>query len=171
MIPERLEDNQPDGRYGHEWRYRMASAFIQPCDVVLDAACGTGYGRALLPQGCHWVGIDKNPPPYVDSAWALICADLCTWEPNALFDVAISFETIEHLPEYDHFIGVLKQARKWILASVPVVETVGVNPWHCHDFCMGDLRKLIEDDDWEHYQTVVQFDEFSEVACFRRIVR
>ncbi len=161
MIHERLEDDEVTGRDGHECRYRIAAGFIRPGDVVLDAACGTGYGRQFLPTECEWVGVDRAPG-------GGIVADLTTWVPDFDFDVAVAFETLEHLDEFTHFVGILKQARRWILASVPVIPTVGMNPWHRHDLVYGALQELIVDAHWALYQRFWQPSEFSEVGVFHR---
>ena len=54
-------------------------------------------------------------------------ADLVDWNPTFSFDVAVGFETIEHLPNYRNYVDILKRARRWIIVSAPVVATVGVN--------------------------------------------
>lgn len=176
MIPERITSSTPElEREGHEFRYRLAAGFAAYNDWVLDAACGTGYGSKFFSHSHFYRGVDKDPQ-YPDSAYRkFIAADLESWEPISEgfdttfpFDVAISFETIEHLPNYDHFITVLKRAKKWILVSVPVVPTVGINPWHVHDFAPGEMVGLFEDDDWRLYQMVQQPSESSEIYVFCR---
>lgn len=170
MIPERLDDNMTGAqRDGHEFRYRIAAGFVRPGSRVVDAACGTGYGAALIRRGSfiRYVGVDVRPAPdlFVGS---YIQADLTGWEPGFPFTVGISFETIEHLDDYTHLIRTLKLADEWVIASVPVVPTVGRNPYHRHDFSPGDLRALIEDDDWRCYQVVDQPSESAEIAVFQR---
>jgi hypothetical protein len=32
---------------GHEARYALAAGFLRPGDVVVDAACGIGYGALM----------------------------------------------------------------------------------------------------------------------------
>ena len=165
MSVERIDNPfQGSDTYGHEFRYHLAKGFVQPGDTVLDAACGTGYGRHIMDPACY-IGVDKEQPnPPVPGA----VADLQTWVPLWTFDIAVGFETIEHLENFSHYVEVLKQARRWILVSVPIVPTVGTNEFHVHDFKQGDLQLLFEDKDWETYQVLYQPAENSEIAVFKR---
>ncbi len=158
-MEERLADDVVVGREGHDFRYRLAAGFVGPGDVVLDAACGTGYGQPLLGP-CHYVGVDLHPGHLV--------RDLRDWEPDFPFDVAVSFETIEHLDDYMPLVRALRQARKWVIASVPVVPTVADNLYHRHDFAPGDLLSILLWGPWSHYQTVQQPSERSEIVVMRR---
>lgn len=169
MIPERIDRNTPQReREGHEFRYTLASGYVWRWDIVLDAACGDGYGYGyLVGDYSTYVGVDKELPG-VNLGAGFVKADLQFWDPDLEFHVAVSFETIEHLPEYKHFIGVLKRAKRTIIVSVPVVPTVGINPWHVHDFAPGEMVGLFEDDDWRLYQMVQQPSESSEIYVFCR---
>ena len=150
--------------YGHEFRYHLAKGFVRPGDTVLDAACGTGYGRRIMDPS-FYIGVDKEQPnPSVPGA----VADLQTWMPLWAFDIAVGFETIEHLEDFSHYVEVLKQARRWIIVSTPVIPTVGTNPYHLHDFAPGDLAHIFEDGDWETYQVVQQPSEYSEIIVLKR---
>lgn len=159
-------------RYGHEFRYRLAAGFVRPGDWVLDAACGTGYGYWLLHE-CHgggfgeYIGVDKSFPDGLEMK-NLQTGDLESWVPPWDFDVFLGFETIEHLANYDHYVRLAQDARKWILVSTPVVATLHLNPWHVHDFEPGQLREIFENEEWEHYQTVQQPSELSEIVVLRR---
>ena len=171
-MPERLTDDVlgPE-RYGHEFRYHLAAGFCQPGDEVLDAACGVGYGAAILApweSGAQYFGVDVEPVHYPHPRHQFIEADLQTWVPITPFDVGVSFETIEHLPDYQPLVATLKLARRWIIASVPTVQTTQTNPFHLHDFAPGELAELFVDDDWELFQTVQQPSEVAEISVFRR---
>ena len=169
---ERITAETPESeRRGHEFRYRLAAGFCEPSDFVLDAACGAGYGASLLAAGrpLRYTGVDRDlsdvrQPPQ----WKFWSADLEAKTPSFDFDVFVGFETIEHLADYSAYIAAAKQARKWIVVSCPVVPTVGVNPYHRHDFEPGDLAALFEDEHWEHYQTVAQPSELAEICVLRR---
>jgi Methyltransferase domain len=175
VIPERLTDDMTGPqRDGHEFRYHLAAGLLRPGDIVLDAACGTGYGAPILaPHGSQvgYRGVDLVDPAMLHTCrlhHSVIVADLTKWEPRFTFEVAVGFETIEHLPDYRHYVSILKRAHRWIVLSAPVVPTVGINPYHCHDFVPGDLALIIEDDDWRLFQTVQQPSEVSEISVFRR---
>jgi SAM-dependent methyltransferase len=166
-------------RYGHEFRYRLAAGFMNHDVRVLDAACGTGYGYEILYNicGCEdfwYLGVDKSYPDNqeLNSNSVKIYfaeADLSTpWLPNWSFDIFLGFETIEHLASHDNYVNIAHQAGKWILVSAPVVPTRHLNPHHVHDFIPGQLREMFQNEDWEHYQTVQQPSELSEIVILRR---
>mgnify|MGYP001564356075 CR=1 FL=1 len=169
---ERITATDPVGpaRYGHEFRYRLAAGFIEPWDMVTDAACGVGYGRKLLgARPIIYAGLDSIGQRDVNllpsEYWAVA---LETWEYTPVTDVFLGFETIEHLHDYGCYVSMAQRAKKWILVSTPIVPTVGANPHHVHDFKPGDLREIFENADWEHYQTVQQPSELSEITILRR---
>lgn len=174
MIPERLtDDTTGPERDGHEFRYHLARGFMKPGQMVLDLACGTAYGAAIVAghgsSVVRYLGVDREALPLRCCPYhRTIRADLMGWSPVRPFHVGLSFETIEHLPDYRPLVATLKQARRWILASVPVVPTVGRNPWHLHDFKAGDLVDLFQDQDWRCFQLIDQPSEVSQVAVFCR---
>lgn len=170
---ERLTKNMTEGREGHEFRYRLAAGFVRSKDVILDAACGTGYGADLVRRaaGSTYFGVDRDLQSEVDElpgVRTFIEADLTTWEPDFAYDVFVSFETIEHLDDYTNLVRLAKRAGRWILMSVPVVPTKHINPFHVHDFEPGDLCRLIGGVEWRHFQTVQQPSELSEISVFER---
>jgi trans-aconitate methyltransferase len=151
-------------------RYRLAAGFTEPGDTVLDAACGVGYGAEVFQRfPVHYIGVDKEPISQSVKDCQFIQADLTEWEPDFEFDIGVSFETIEHLSLYEHLLSVLKQAKRWMIVSVPVVPTKHVNPFHLHDFQPQELPNLVADDKWEYYQYLGQPTEFSEIYVFRRV--
>ena len=163
-------------RNGHECRYYMAAGFLAPGDVVLDVACGVGYGADILTRvpGVKYVGVDHNLSELAvarSASKTFVQADLQKWQPDFGFDVCACFETIEHLPDYKQLIRTAQRARKWILASVPVVPTTKMNPWHKHDFKPNELPKLFASDEWQLFQRLGQPTELAEIYVFRRVVR
>lgn len=152
---------------GHTYRYKLASGFVTPSDTVLDAASGTGYGAAILAERAKRVyaveidteaiklALDRHSIPKISYARA----DLTKIERFPSVDVAVSFETIEHLDAPpQRFANLLKRAAKrLIILSAPVIPTVGVNPHHVHDFTEDSLRDLIVDhEEWFLWEQVRQ---------------
>jgi hypothetical protein len=164
-----LEEND---WYGHHFRYRLASGFADRGDVVLDAACGIGYGSQFF-DGLErtYFGVDKYADEVVcfhGPGRTFLQEDLNEWKPSFDYDIFVSFETIEHVKDYSNIIDMAHQAKKWIITSVPVIPTKHINEWHLHDFEPGELPSYIINDDWEMYQPVGQPLEFSEIYVFKR---
>jgi len=97
----------------HWHRYHFASRCVG-AKRVLDAACGEGYGTALLARTAAQVtGVDLSAEAiaHAQQAYAaqrnarFVCAP-CTKLPlaDASIDVAVSFETIEHIAEQGPFL-------------------------------------------------------------------
>lgn len=182
MDASRIHQDTPEAqKSGHYARYHLAAGLCEPGVTVIDAACGIGYGADIIDSywNLNYVGVDIDVSEARETGeWEegcaseriLIGADLVSWEPDFEFDVAVGFETIEHLSNYDTYIRWMKEARRWVILSCPVVPTVGTNPYHLHDFQSGDLARLFEDDErWSHFQTFGQPSEHSEISMFRRI--
>jgi ubiquinone/menaquinone biosynthesis C-methylase UbiE len=100
----------------HWHRYHFASRAVAG-KRVLDVACGEGYGTALLAQGAAEVtGVDLSEAAieHARAAYAaarnarFVCAP-CTRLPlaDACIDVAVSFETIEHIADQGPFLDEL----------------------------------------------------------------
>lgn len=172
---ERLVKGDGFDRRGHEFRYIMSSGFCQGA-AVLDAACGTGYGSTLIGDWVEsYIGVDRDlsalevPRTRGLGQFAFREADLDEWVPAGDFDVFLCFETLEHVQDPHHLIDIGSQARLWMILSVPIVPTKHVNPYHLHDFEEGWLEETMSGyPGWEHYQTVQQPSEASEIAVFGR---
>ena len=139
---------------------------MRPGDVGVDAACGVAYGAALLCShgDVTYYGVDKDLSGALDLGQEnvhLVEADLTTWVPSFEFDVLTGLETNEHLADYSVYLNWARKARRFALFSVPIVPTVGANPFHLHDFQRDDLIEFFTDDDWHLFQ---YFDQPSEVA-------
>lgn len=167
---DRMRSDHPAPE-GHRWRYHLAAGFLEPGDTIIDAACGIGYGAEIIQtrSSADYIGVDRDvsettPLP----GCQFIEADLRTWTSPVGFDVFAGFETLEHLTDYRHYVAHAKQARRWILVSVPVVPTTHLNPHHCHNFAPGAVAALFIDDRWRLWQSVLQPAELSEVYVFGR---
>lgn len=128
----------------HYVRYLFASKFVSDKDV-LDAACGVGYGSALLKRaGAKRVlGIDVSGEAisqasnrYNQAALSFLQQDLSELQENIVgtFDVIVSFETLEHVTNpmrvLDRLKGLLRSGGV-LIVSVPNDIELGVeNPFH-----------------------------------------
>lgn len=156
---------------GHQIRYRLASGFVAPGDVVIDVACGIGYGALLLNQrkDVEYHGVDLIDH-FLDEAreyGTFHSTPIESWHPTFDIDVAVCFETIEHLVDFQPLLDLIGSARKYVIASVPVIPTVGINPYHVHDFAPGDLGNLLKPP-WKLIQTLGQPSEVSEICIWER---
>jgi 2-polyprenyl-3-methyl-5-hydroxy-6-metoxy-1,4-benzoquinol methylase len=103
--------------YEHFHRYVFASEWVGGLKV-LDAACGEGYGSALLATVAASVtGVDVSPQAieharsrYSGNSLEYRVAD-CLDLPfdDGTFDCVVSFETLEHLEAHD---GLMKEFRR-----------------------------------------------------------
>jgi SAM-dependent methyltransferase len=164
-------DTAGPSRAGHELRYRLAGGYIEPGEIVLDAACGIGYGARFAPHAGEWVGVDIADDvvhPEYEPLGQWVTADLGTWEPDFSFDVAVSFETIEHVESPERLIDVLCHARRLVVCSVPIIPTTATNSFHLHDFTMFDLPRVFDARGWTLHQFLLQPGEMSGIYVFAR---
>ena len=105
----------------HWHRYHFASRWAAD-RRVLDIACGEGYGSALLARSAgHVTGVDVSTQAieHAKRAYAGLGnvefkVGSCTAIPiaDASVDVAISFETVEHIREQEEFMAELARVLK-----------------------------------------------------------
>lgn len=141
----------------HFSRYEFALPFIKN-KKVLDIACGVGYGSKMLADnGAKMVvGVDishqaigyaKNRYPHKNVNFVKADVSHIPFKNN-LFDVVVSFETIEHLKSAEEFVKeisrVLKKRGLLILSSPNgLYKHVFENPFHYNELELGELKKLI----------------------------
>jgi 2-polyprenyl-3-methyl-5-hydroxy-6-metoxy-1,4-benzoquinol methylase len=134
----------------HRHRYEFAAALCAG-QRVLDLCCGSGYGSAILAtRAREVVGVD-NDAATVETALATIgreaanvsfeLADATRFlggEIAARFDAVVCFEALEHLPDLDHALALLRAHAERgvrIVASVPNSKLFEEqNPYHVTDF-------------------------------------
>lgn len=135
---------------------------------TLDAACGIGYGSALLATiSPGVVGIDIEPDAI---AWArryypgptYIVGDIHNAPWDGKFDTVVSFETIEHLQNPKDVLRKFRNiCHTRLIASVPNEEMC---PFIASDFA-GDKYPH-----YRHY-TPAEFDELLNWAGFEVVER
>jgi 2-polyprenyl-3-methyl-5-hydroxy-6-metoxy-1,4-benzoquinol methylase len=165
---ERITGEQLSQQAGHVYRYELATAWMKPGDKVLDVACGVGYGAKLIADkvSVDYVGVDKITPEQEFTSFGRFhCGvDLMTWQPQQQFDVAVCFETLEHLEDPAHLVSVLKQTKRIILVSVPTRPTKHFNPYHLHDFTVDDILTMFDNVELLHLED--QPEELSHIFVF-----
>lgn len=160
LVPEQLEPGDVTGRETlrlHVERYAFAADFARG-GRVLDIACGVGYGTRLLADrgagAVSVVGVDVSEAAvaharehYGGAGVEFRLADAMRFEDETGFDLIVSLETIEHLPDPAGFLlrlGTLLRQGGTLVASVPTTPSVDLNPHHRHDFTEASFRRLLE---------------------------
>ena len=142
----------------HAARYELVATAAAGRDV-LDAACGVGYGSALLAANAASVtavdlsvdALAVGAQTYAHPAVRYAAARVESLPfPDASFDVVASFETIEHITEpaaaLAEFARVLRPGGR-IFLSVPngVRDRHNGNPHHLSFFSLPELRALVSE--------------------------
>jgi len=147
----------------HKFAYEQAKRYAQGCRV-LDVGCGTGYGCKILSEvASSVVGIDY-------SAEAVAYCNANSTAPNVLFehanatdiafnrefDLALSFQVIEHHSNPPLFLKKIKQAVRpggTILLTTPnarePVRKGEENPFHENEMNYEQFKKLLS----EHFSS------------------
>lgn len=148
--------------YEHVHRYAFARALVQG-KRVLDAACGEGYGSALLaPAAASVTGVDIDADTIAHAReryqavgnLAFVSGSVAALPlADASIDVVVSFETIEHLPAdlqprmLAEFARVLAPGGCIVLSAPNRVEYSDkrgyANPFHLHEHDRAELDTLL----------------------------
>ena len=141
----------------HIYRYKFAARFAAGRDI-LDIACGEGYGTATLRAvGARSViGVDIDPAScaharakYGVDARVADAARLPLADDS--FDLVVSFETIEHVPEPRRMVEecyrVLRPGGQ-LMISTPNTDVYNsddkkANPFHCSEMTEREFTILL----------------------------
>lgn len=161
---------------GHIFHYQFASKYIKPGDVVLDAACGLGYGSHVLLSNSlakKVIGVDLSAFA-IDYASAMYgsdeivffqgCAENLEFLDDCSVDFISSFETLEHVNDpkdlLSEFYRILKPTGR-LIVSVPNlwVDETGKdpNPWHFHVYDWATLNEQLS----RHFSIEERFDQIA----------
>jgi SAM-dependent methyltransferase len=135
----------------HEMRYAFATERVRDA-IVVDVACGTGLGTALLgmsARACY--GLDIDLPTLANARRAhpersfVACAAHRLSVRSEAVDCVVSFETIEHIQAADAFLAecarVLRPAGLLVISTPnrTVNQRWGPNPFHVREFTEEEL--------------------------------
>ncbi|TXH01453.1 MAG: methyltransferase domain-containing protein [Candidatus Moraniibacteriota bacterium] len=146
----------------HRARYLFVSQFVKG-KRVLDLACGEGYGADILKQaGADQVlagdqekpAIDKASAKYPGVTYAVMNAETFQLPPESI-DVAVSFETIEHLMQPELLLAQLQQCvvpGGDVFISTPnrrvsnpgkTLQDKPANPFHIREYTPEEFQELL----------------------------
>ena len=131
-------------------KYYFVQKYITPDSIVLDAACGTGFGSMLLAQKAKKVVAIDIDEPSIKRARASFSKDNLnfleadvkkTTFPDDYFDVIVSIETIEHLTEADQALFLQELKRVLKKEGVLIISTPDKEVALAQGFCYGDFHE------------------------------
>jgi len=146
----------------HLARYAFARAFVQN-KTVLDVACGCGYGSSYLARADARVIGGDNSRAAIDAAdhhykkdgnpeFVLLDAGQFPFRDEA-FDTVVSFETLEHISQYEEFLSECKRvlkARGVFICSTPNKGAApsgreqSLNVYHLKEFYPEEFEELLK---------------------------
>lgn len=145
--------------HDHLERYKLVSQYSKD-KKVLDIACGTGYGSHYLGnkgEAFSVLGADLDSEAvryathrYKNDNISFTQANAEEFTLDSLFDLIVSFETIEHLPNYEKFLhNVKRQLDKdgCFIVSTPIssfdIDNHPVNKYHTQEWGFLKFQEII----------------------------
>lgn len=153
MIPAYHKSNMVYGE--HIVRYQAAADLVKG-KTVLDIASGSGYGSALLAATAsrvYGVDVDQDAIDYANKNYKSDQVEFLKGDGRKIpledgsVDVVVSFETIEHIEDYNGFMREVKRVLKtdglFILSTPNDVEFPEGAHFHIHEFEHQELKRLV----------------------------
>lgn len=142
----------------HARRYELAAdiALQHNAKRLADIAGGTGYGSRLLSTitSATTDGVDLDPTAVDYAGRHHACQGRCAFHvaeacdtplKSGAYDLAASFETIEHVQDATGLVAELHRLLKpggRLVISTP--NRIGPTPYHVHDFGFPEFAAMIE---------------------------
>lgn len=164
----------------HYQRYQLAKQLVKD-KVVLDSACGDGYGSSLLAESAFKVvGLDideavveKANQKYGNSKLSYIAGSVENLPfDDAIFDIIVSYETIEHVNEkiQNSFLKEIKRVLKpdgILIISTPnkAVYTdlvKGINKFHIKEFYAKEYLEFL----YNYFPIIDIFCQYPDTGYF-----
>jgi ubiquinone/menaquinone biosynthesis C-methylase UbiE len=153
MIPEHHKGHNIYG--AHIGRYKAGMELVKN-KIVLDIACGSGYGTQLMAtvaEKVYGVDVDKDTIAYAKENYG---ADNIIYKlgngtaiplnDNSV-DIVVSYETIEHIDDYEGFIKEVKRVLRpngtFLLSTPNDIEYIEDNHFHLHEFTYDEIKNLV----------------------------
>lgn len=140
----------------HITRYQYALNFLKKEFLVVDVACGSGYGSKMMAQnGCKVIGIDcskeaielcKKYNNHPNITWMI--GDIQNFSKIVAInvDAIVCFETLEHIESGQE--SVLRQFKSKLKSKSPAICSIPLNHpdtvWHKRIFDFQSREKLFK---------------------------
>jgi len=144
----------------HTERYRLATRFVKESRLCLDAACGTGYGTAIIAEFAKKVvGVDiaDDAITYARNHFlkpnvVFERMDLNEMRfPDDYFDCIVSFETLEHINDHENLLNQFRRILKpggMLAISTPDINVSHRLPsrssFHVHELGQEEFMSLLD---------------------------
>ena len=140
-------------RYEHVHRYVFARELVAG-RRVLDAACGEGYGSALLAETASRVsGVDVSAQAVEHATERYSAANLEFHQADCLalpfpddqFDCVVSFETLEHLENHEQLLAEFRRVLRpggFLLVSTPDKAIYTDQQGNLNEFHVAELTAM-----------------------------
>lgn len=149
-----------DSAIEHLHRYAYAIPYVKE-KVVLDIACGEGYGSNILSKySKNVIGVDISvqvidhaKKKYVNNNLIFKVGDVTDIPlENNIVDVVVSFETLEHIKDHEGMFREIKRVLKpngIIIISTPEKKNYSdnseyINEFHEKELYLNEFKSLIE---------------------------
>lgn len=141
----------------HLQRYQFAARFVSQ-KVVLDLGCGEGYGAKMLKEAgakkVIGIDVDREVIGQANKNYSSTKVSFQTGDAQKLtfkdksFDLVVSLELIEHLPDYRRYLKevrrVLKPGGVFVLSTPNKDNYRGLtSPFHTREFNLEELQKIL----------------------------
>jgi len=180
-MSERQYGNLSEIRRDHVARYEWARDLLVLGGkklTVLDAACGCGYGSAVMAESglISVLGIDASEEAiqYAESHYS---KDFVAYKVGRLpamldnypqVDVVVSFETVEHIKDDVALLAAFRKVAKRLLASVPNQERLPYSaqrfPFHFRHYTKSEFETLLNMAGWSVKKWYGQESAYSDVV-------
>ena len=123
---------------------------------TLEIGCGEGYGiSSYITNTSKLTLVDKSKKnlnkikiDYPDCIYHSKKIPPLSFLEDCSYDTIISFQVIEHIKDYDHFLKeifrLLKPGGKAYISTPNKKKTIARNPWHHREFDYNELKQLLK---------------------------
>jgi SAM-dependent methyltransferase len=186
QVAETLEGIKPNHLNRYQFAANMIMRDVGEGKIILDCACGVGYGTYMLADIANYaVGFDVHPESVEAARRAYkkdnndfaVCdlSDANMWHSQintvigaAPIDAIVSIETIEHVADASDLVARYAAASPYLVASVPNDEIVAfdktLHPFHFRHYTRGQFEELLNDHGYQITTWATQYDKIPGVV-------